>query len=262
MNEDKREKITEEVAGELKEHATSLKDALDSGNLQDAMKYIAELGELRERSLYREVGRLTRSLHEALRNFEISPESQEQQEELSKMADASDRLDYVVKLTGRSANKTMDLVEDTMPLASNLREEAEAIRSDWGRLRRREMEPSEFRDLYRRIDRFLDRVGSDSDRLHNNLSEILLAQDFQDLTGQVIQRVTSLVRDVEEHLVRLMVMASDVDKLAGVVHEYDDDKKKGEDKGEGPQIRAGDEAQDSVVSGQDEVDDLLSSLGF
>ena len=262
MSELKQEQITEGVANELKAHATGLKDALDNGNLSDAMQYIAELGEVRDRSLYREVGRLTRSLHEALRNFEIKPENQEQKEELSKMADASDRLDYVVKLTGRSANKTMDLVEDTMPLASNLREEAEAIRSDWGRLRRREMEPSEFRELYRRIDSFLDRIGSDSDRLHSNLSEILLAQDFQDLTGQVIQRVTALVKEVEDHLVRLMVMASDVDKLAGVVHDYDDDNKKDEDKGEGPQIHASDEAQEDVVSGQDEVDDLLSSLGF
>jgi len=130
MSELKREQITEEVANELKEHATGLKDALDNGNLSDAMQYIAELGEVRDRSLYREVGRLTRSLHDALRNFEITPENQEQKEELSKMADASDRLDYVVTLTGRSANKTMDLVEDTMPVASNLREEAEAIRSD------------------------------------------------------------------------------------------------------------------------------------
>ena len=263
MSELRREHITEEVANELREHATGLKEALDNGNLSDAMQYIAELGEVRERSLYREVGRLTRSLHEALRNFEIRPENQQQQEELSKMADASDRLDYVVKLTGRSANKTMDLVEETMPLAENLRGEAENIREDWGRLRRREMKPSEFRQLYRRIDDFLDAVGNNSERLHTNLSEILMAQDFQDLTGQVIQRVTSLVKEVEEHLVRLMVMASDVDRIAGVVHEEGENQTEQEDdRGEGPQIRAGDEEQQEVVSGQDEVDDLLSSLGF
>lgn len=261
MNQLNPEDITEEVAEELKVKATGLKEALDQGNITDALQRIAELGEVRDRSLYREVGRLTRSLHEALRNFEIKAENREQQEELSRMADASDRLDYVVQLTSRSANKTMDLVEDTMPLASSLREEASAIREDWGRLQRREMKPSEFRELYGRIDRFLDRVASDSDRLHSNLSEILLAQDFQDLTGQVIQRVTTLVKDVEDHLVRLMMMASDVDRIAGVVHEYGD---KGEEdavssKGEGPQI---DDSQQDVVSGQDEVDDLLSSLGF
>ncbi|MGM0434397.1 MAG: protein phosphatase CheZ [Pseudomonadota bacterium] len=261
MSELNREDITEEVAEELKEHATGLKEALDQGNISDAMQRIAELGEVRDRSLYREVGRLTRSLHEALRNFEIKAENREQQEELSKMADASDRLDYVVQLTSRSANKTMDLVEDTMPVASNLREEANAIREDWGRLRRREMKPSEFRELYRRIDAFLDRIVSDSDRLHGNLSEILLAQDFQDLTGQVIQRVTSLVKEVEDHLVKLMVMASDVDRITGVVHDQEEGSQEDavSSRGEGPQI---DESQQDVVSGQDEVDDLLSSLGF
>ena len=257
--------MTSEVANELKEQASALKNALDNGDISDAMERIEELGAVRDRSLYREVGRLTRSLHEALRNFEIKPESQQQQDELSKMADASDRLDYVVKLTGRSANRTMDLAEDTMPVAANLKQEAEAIREDWARLRRREMEPAEFRELYQRIDRFMDRISQDSDRLHGNLSEILLAQDYQDLTGQVIQRVTALVKEVEDNLVRLMVMASDVDQLAGVVHEDEekdaDKKKKQEDRGEGPQIRA-EENQDEVVSGQDEVDDLLSSLGF
>jgi len=257
--------MTSEVANELKEQASALKNALDNGDISDAMERIEELGAVRDRSLYREVGRLTRSLHEALRNFEIKPESQQQQDELSKMADASDRLDYVVKLTGRSANRTMDLAEDTMPVAANLKQEAEAIREDWARLRRREMEPAEFRELYQRIDRFMDRISQDSDRLHGNLSEILLAQDYQDLTGQVIQRVTALVKEVEDNLVRLMVMASDVDQLAGVVHEDEDNdavkKKKQEDRGEGPQIRA-EENQDEVVSGQDEVDDLLSSLGF
>lgn len=261
MTENNRESGADsEIEQELQQHASGLKAALDNGDMSSAMRSIAELGEVRDRSLYREVGRLTRSLHEALRNFEIDTGTREQREELSKMADASDRLDYVVKMTGRSANRTMDLVEDTMPVTANLKSEAEAIRSDWGRLRRREMKPSEFRELYRRIDGFLDRICNDSDTVHHNLSEILLAQDYQDLTGQVIQRVTNLVREVEDNLVRLMVMASDVDRIAGVVHDFEH-QEKGEDKGEGPQIQT-ENKKEEVVANQDEVDDLLSSLGF
>ena len=249
-----------EIEQQLQAHASGLKAALDNGDLNSAMHTIAELGEVRDRSLYREVGRLTRSLHEALRDFEIDPGTSEQREELSKMADASDRLDYVVKMTGRSANKTMDLVEDTMPMTAELKSQAEALRTDWGRLRRREMKPSEFRELYRRMDGFLDRVCTDSDRVHHNLSEILLAQDYQDLTGQVIQKVTNLVREVEDNLVRLMVMASDVDRIAGVVHDFEQPEKS-QDKGEGPQVNA-EKQKEEVVANQDEVDDLLSSLGF
>lgn len=249
-----------EFEKELQEQAELLKTDVDQGNIGAAMRRIAQLGEVRDQSLYKEVGRLTRSLHEALRNFQITGHNAQQEQALSKMADASDRLDYVVTLTGQSANKTMDLVEESMPATAALKEEAEAIKADWGRLRRREMKPSEFRALYCRIDEFLERVSTETGQVNSNLSEILLAQDFQDLTGQVIQRVTTLVRDVEDNLVNLMVMASDVDRITGTVHEQQkQEKKNDEDRGVGPQI---DQSKDDVVSSQDDVDDLLSSLGF
>jgi chemotaxis protein CheZ len=202
---------------------------------------------------------LTRSLHEAIRNFQIDPRNAEQQEALSKMTDASDRLEYVVQMTGEAANRTMDLVEETMPVANAFREEAASLRDEWQRLRRREMQPAEFRELYGRIDRFFVSTASDADTMYNNLSEILLAQDYQDLTGQVIQKVTALVKEVEEQMLSLVVMASHVDQLTGTVHQIEE-KEESAEKGVGPQIKA-DERED-VVSGQDDVDDLLSSLGF
>ena len=223
------------------------------------MTLINELSEVRDQSLYREVGRLTRSLHEAIRNFQIDPRNAEQQEALSKMTDASDRLEYVVQMTGEAANRTMDLVEESMPVANAMREEAGALRDEWQRLRRREMQPAEFRELYGRIDRFFAGMATDADTMYGNLSEILLAQDFQDLTGQVIQKVTTLVKEVEEQMLSLVVMASHVDQLTGTVHEIEEREESAE-KGVGPQIKA-DERED-VVSGQDDVDDLLSSLGF
>jgi chemotaxis protein CheZ len=153
----------------------------------------------------------------------------------------------------------MDLVEESMPVAHTMRDEATALRDEWQRLRRREMEPAEFRELYGRIDRFFAGLATDSDTLYSNLSEILLAQDFQDLTGQVIQKVTALVKEVEENLLGLVVMASHVDQLTGTVHQIEE-KEESAEKGVGPQIKA--EERDDVVSGQDDVDDLLSSLGF
>ena len=90
------------------------------------------------------------------------------------------------------------------------------------------------------------------------MSEILLAQDYQDLTGQVIQKVTKLVREVEENLVRLVAMAGKVDKITGIRHEIN--VQKDIMSGEGPQIKT--EERADVVTNQDDVDDLLSSLGF
>lgn len=248
-----------EVTEKLKQQTSELAESVEEGDYARAMSIINELSDVRDQSLYREVGRLTRSLHEAIRNFQIDARNAEQKEALSKMSDASDRLNYVVQMTGQAANRTMDLVENAMPLAHAMRDEAVELREEWLRLRRREMAPAEFRELYGRIDRFFTTLTADSDTLYQSLSEILLAQDFQDLTGQVIQKVTALVKEVEENLLSLVVMASHVDQLTGTIHEIEE-KEESAEKGVGPQIKA-DERED-VVSGQDDVDDLLSSLGF
>ncbi len=258
-NNDDQQGLDPEAIDKLRSQATELMNQVSSGNYARAMSVINDLKDVRDQSLYREVGRLTRSLHEAIRNFQIDPRNPEQQEALSKMTDASDRLEYVVEMTGKAANRTMDLVEDTMPRTQALKDEARGLRDDWQRLRRREMEPAEFRELYGRIDRFLVNLTEESDTIHAGLSEILLAQDYQDLTGQVIQKVTQLVKEVEEHLLNLVVMASHVDQITGTVHDLAETKESPE-QGVGPQIKAAERSD--VVSGQDDVDDLLSSLGF
>ena len=108
---------------------------------------------------------------------------------------------------------------------------------------------------------FLEKTENSSAQVSSHLNDILIAQDYQDLTGQVIKRVTALVHDVEESLVNLVRMAGQVDRLAGIDHnETRRETKKTPDRGEGPQIHA--DIREDVVSGQDEVDDLLSSLGF
>ncbi|WP_152207512.1 protein phosphatase CheZ [Marinobacter changyiensis] len=249
-----------EVTEKLRSQAAELMDQVNAGDYGKAMALISDLSEVRDQSLYREVGRLTRSLHEAIRNFQIDPQNQEQQEALSKMADASDRLEYVVQMTSKAANRTMDLVEEAMPRVIAMRDQAKALREDWQRLRRREIGPAEFRELYVRIDQFFATTADATDAIYGSLSEILLAQDFQDLTGQVIQKVTTLVKEVENHLLSLVVMASHVDQMTGTVHELTEQEQTSPEKGEGPQMRAAERAD--VVSGQDDVDDLLSSLGF
>ena len=251
-----------EVTEKLQSQAAELLEKVNAGDYAAAMTVINDLSEVRDQSLYREVGRLTRSLHEAISNFQIDPRNDEQSEALSKMTDASDRLEYVVQMTSKAANRTMDLVEETMPRASAVRDEAAELRDEWQRLRSRDMKPAEFRALYARIDTFFVTLNADASATYDNLSEILLAQDFQDLTGQVIQKVTTLVKEVEEHLLNLVVMASHVDQITGTVYEPGDEERKTEsaEQGVGPQIKT--EGREDIMSGQDDVDDLLSSLGF
>jgi len=255
---------TPEVTGEqdvmemLREKALLLHDHIADGEYDLALNNLQEMQNVRDKGLYQEVGRLTRALHGAITNFHIDTK---EKEDVSEMTDATDRLDYVVELTAKAANKTLDLVEDSLPVADELRKEAMELKKEWERLVQRELTPDEFRALYWRLDEYFKKLDSDTNKLSGNMTEILMAQDFQDLTGQVINKVTGLVKEVEASLVDLVFMASQVEAITGIVTKGEESKNAADMnmKGHGPQI---DKAKDDVVAGQDDVDDLLSSLGF
>lgn len=249
------------VEDALVAQAKALLAQLEKGDSLEAMKTISTLHQSRDQYLFHEVGKLTRSLHTAIQNFHIdSGFDANTIKEMSRMEDASERLNYVIVLTERAANRTMDMVEETMPISNSLGDKARRIKPDWERLVRREMTPEEFRVLYRSVASFLDMATEESSKIDANLSNILLAQDYQDLTGQVIKKVITLVQEVESNLVHLVKMAGTIDQLAGFTHEPVVVQKVNPIHAEGPIINP--EKRSDVVSGQDDVDALLSSLGF
>lgn len=249
----------------LVEYAKILLEQLQSGDAIEAMQTIANLHQARDHFLFQEVGKLTRSLHESIKNFAIdtSRAGSKERDELSRMEDASERLNYVITKTEQAANKTMDMVESTIPVSAQLGDRARQLKPEWQRLMRREMKPDEFRQLTREMDTFLDMAAEETAKIDSNLSSIMLAQDFQDLTGQVIKRVIQLVQEVEENLVHLVKMAGSIDQITGTKHEIPEtlvDPTIPNIGPEGPIINP--EKRNDVVSGQDDVDALLSSLGF
>ena len=247
----------------LKSNAQKLVEHLEEGNYGKAVIVIHEINQARDRGLYYEVGKLTRALHNSIVSFQLDTARSFGTDHCahSKIADASHRLDYVVTLTDKAANRTMDRGESSAPVVAQLGQEAAVLRAEWQRLQRREMSADEFRVLSRNIEAFLERSEQQSGEVAGNLNDILVAQDYQDLTGQVIKRVISLVHDVEESLLSLVRMAGQVDRIAGIEHELPETEERiSASQAEGPQIHA--DKRDDVVSGQDEVDDLLSSLGF
>ncbi len=231
------------------EQARELVAALEAGDDSRAGQLIDTLGGDQERQLFHEIGRLTRELHEAITGFLLD----ERIAELAKrdMPDASERLNYVISMTERSANTTLAAVEQSIPLTDELAAEAERLSREWSRFLERRMSVEDFRRLSSELNSFLATAGGHASRLHGHLSEVLLAQDFQDLTGQIIRQVITLLRDVEGKLVHLV-------KISGAQAQERGQKK--EDKLEGPVIPGVD--QGDVLNGQDDVDDLLSSLGF
>lgn len=234
--------------------ARELVRALENADDNGAQAHLSRLNQARETDLYQEVGKLTRELHESLNNFKL--DSRLADITHKEMPDTRDRLNYVIETTEDAAHQTLTQIDATLPLATELKQTAEKIDDSWHRFRMRELSVDEFRILSREIEAYLPQVKTHAEAIHNNLSAMTMAQGFQDLTGQILRQVIDLVEEVETNLVRLVQVAG------GEQPPSTGNKKRDNDpiKAEGPQINAKDNPD--VVNNQDDVDDLLSSLGF
>ncbi len=248
---------------ELKQCANLLVSKLQNDDFEDASALIHSLVEVRDRHIFNSVGQLTRALHNAIVNFNVDASVHGKSDMVpSQIRDASDRLQYVISMTQEAAEKTMDRVEASAPIAMSLGQEAAILRKEWEKLRRREISKTEFSGLYDRMSDFLDQMNLGAEQLNEHLQAIILEQGFQDLTGQVLKKVIGLVTNVEKELVNLMRIAGQVEEITGldVRGEAAEPLVVNGTDAEGPQIHAA--KRDDVVQGQDDVDDLLSSLGF
>lgn len=238
----------------LKEKAEKLLEAIESCDDAAIESAYADLTRERESELFKEVGRLTRELHDALSNFKL--DSRFAELAAQDIPDAKDRLQYVIEMTDSAANKTMDAVEEVMALSGSIGERARELFGAWRKVAEKRQAPGEFRNFFFELGPFLEGLSKDTEHLNELMTNVLLAQDFQDLTGQVIKRVIKLVQDVEDNLVETI-------RMFGQMEEYKEAKNKGEKssiEAEGPVVDA--DKRDDVVTSQDDVDDLLSSLGF
>jgi chemotaxis protein CheZ len=240
------------LGGEVLALAKSLVEKLETGATEDAHAILDELTKVRESLLYQEIGKLTRELHNSLTSFHVDTHITALAEK--DIPDARERLRYVVSMTDEAANRTLTAVEDSIPACDQLNTRVTEINDAWGRLLRREMSADEFRQLSKTLTDYLSLSSNDIGTIKNGLNEVLMAQDFQDLTGQIIHRVIDLVEDVENNLVGLIKVAGQkIEAPSYVEHKPDVTPV-------GPAVPGLDD--DGRVSGQDEVDDLLSSLGF
>lgn len=233
--------------------AKSLVSHLEAGNEQRAFSTIAELAGFRDSMLFKEVGRLTRDLHNAINSFVMDARLADIAQ--TEMPNAAERLRYVIAATEQAANTTLGAVEESLPMADSLRSAAQHLAEQWARFNSRQLSMEDFRDLSGDLSSFLAVAQTDSQALHDKLSEVLMAQSYQDLTGQVIRKVITLVDDVEKKLVELIRLSGHRTETAYVRGSEQEDKAP-----HGPVVPGVDTGD--VVNGQDDVDDLLSSLGF
>lgn len=226
-----------------------LLQCMERGDEEGAREIVDELANVRETTLYQEVGKLTRELHDAISAFGMDDRIANLAEH--DIPDARERLNYVIAKTDEAANRTLTAIEESLPLCEKLESESGSLHERWQQFRRKELNIDDFRELSRSLEAFLAEQHQNAGQVRAHLTDALMAQDFQDLTGQIIKRVITLVEEVEANLVNLI-------KVAGLPERKQDGPK--EHDLDGPVIPGKETA--STVSGQDEVDDLLSSLGF
>ncbi|MBN4079202.1 protein phosphatase CheZ [Beggiatoa alba] len=235
------------------EHAEDMVRAMQEGNEKLAKEMLDYISTARETGLFNEVGKMTRQLHDALNAFCEDTRIDELAED--EIPDARTRLRHVITMTQQSADRSLTAVENTMPKCDSLSMKISELGDAWQNFKRREMSVEQFRELSTKLEKFFKEAEQDTSSIRSGLNEIMMAQDFQDLTGQIITRVIELVEEVEGNLVELVRITGS--RMSTPTKENNQEDKI---KAEGPQVPG--VRKSNVVSGQDEVDDLLSSLGF
>jgi chemotaxis protein CheZ len=193
------------------------------------------------------IGHLTRTLHDALRELGYD---RLLEKTVSEMPNARDRLAYVATMTEQAATRALNAIEAAQPIQDGLEKESERLSGQWKKLFDKQMSVDEFKALVDSTRSYLEDVPKQTRVTNGHLLEIMMAQDFQDLTGQVIKKITELAHNMEQQLVNLLVDMVPADKRSEI------------DTGllNGPVVNAA--AGGEVVTSQDQVDDLLGSLGF
>lgn len=198
-------------------------------------------------ALLAKIGHLTRTLHESLRELGYD---RMVEEAASSIPDARERLAYVATLTERAAERVLNATDVAKPIQDRLGSEAAALADRWRKVFAAQAGVDEFKSLSASTLAFLDAVPQQTKATGEQLMEIVMAQDFQDLTGQVIKRINELVHGFERQLLALLLENTPPEQ-----------RPPGSDSLlNGPVVNPARVGE--VVRTQAQVDDLLESLGF
>lgn len=204
------------------------------------------MGSEQEDMLHR-VGHVTRELHNNLVGLGLDKVLDQVAHDIP---DARDRLNYVAKMTEQAAERVLNCTDIAGPLQDEIADGAAKLENDWQAILENPALKSEYNQKVQETIAFLKMVSANTNQTKALLMDIMMAQDFQDLTGQVIKKITGLAQELEQQLVQVLIDFSPQAK-----------KEKQTDNSllNGPQINP---HAENVVASQEQVDDLLESLGF
>ena len=222
----------------------------------------AQMSEEAAEDLIHRIGKLTRMLRDNMRELGLDKEIEKAAEAIP---DARDRLHYVATMTEQAADRALNAIDRAQPLQDQLADRASALDKRWAEWFEAPKELDEAKALVTETRSYLSDVPDMTSATNKELMEIMMAQDFQDLTGQVIKKMMEVIHQIEHQLVQVLIdnapgaHARETLQRKAEDQWKNDNARRNEELLNGPQVR--DNAPD-IVTGQDQVDDLLDELGF
>ena len=197
--------------------------------------------------VFQRIGHMTRDLHNSLRELGFDKMLGDATKSIP---DARERLSYIAQMTEQAASRVLNAVDIAQPVQDQLQSASEALGARWEKVFTNQLSVEDFKALAAETREFLRRVPEQTQATSKQLTEIMMAQDFQDLTGQVIKKVVDMAQTMETQLLKLLVESIPeevrADTPEGLLN--------------GPVVNA--LGRTDVVTSQAQVDDLLESLGF
>lgn len=200
-----------------------------------------------QEAVFNRIGHLARNLHDSLRELGYDKSLEETARQIP---DARERLHYIARMTEQAASKVLNACDIAKPAQDELDAVVKALGARWERMFANQLSVDEFKQLAADTRGFFAAAPAKIAVTNAQLTEIMMAQDFQDLTGQVIKRVVDMVQNFETQLLQVLIESMPEDKKAAAPSGLMN----------GPVINAA--GRSDVLTSQTQVDDLLESLGF
>ena len=222
-------------------------DTQFAGSAAAAVQHVAGTEGCESDDMLARVGQITRTLHDSLRELGFDKVLEKATLDIP---DVRDRLNYVARMTEQAAQRVLNATDTAIPLQERIDAGADEILNGWQAALKAPFSEANYRDMATLTMQCLADMRTDTSATKQQLLDIMMAQDFQDLTGQVIRKVTDLAHNLEQQLVQLLI-----DYAPAEVN-----RESGSGLLNGPQINPAN--KNDVVADQSQVDDLLDSLGF
>lgn len=214
---------------------------------EEAVPGEKDTGAPREDAVFNRLGHLARQLHDSLRELGVDKALAET---VNQIPDARQRLVYIAQMTEQAASRVLNAADLAKPVQDEVIARSVAMSKRWDTMFANQLSVDEFKVLAADTRSYFAEAPAKLKITNDQLMEIMMAQDFQDLTGQVIKKVVDVVQTMETQLLGLLIEVMPEQRKAeappGLLN--------------GPVVSSA--GRSDVVTSQAQVDELLESLGF